>query len=149
MTQLDEALAGVMRLGLDTALIIYFVEANPTYNTRVQAIFHRITQGQIRGFTSVVTLSEVLIHPLRTGNSQLENDYRNLLLHTRNVQILSVGPSLAQRAADLRARYNLRLPDALQVATSLRAGCQAFLTNDTGLRRVTELRVLLLDELTV
>lgn len=41
----------------------------------------------------------------------------------------------------------LRTPDALQIAAALVAGCEAFLTNDAGLKRVTELRVLVLDEL--
>jgi predicted nucleic acid-binding protein len=41
----------------------------------------------------------------------------------------------------------LRTPDALQIATALEAGCEAFLSNDAGLRRVTELRVLILDDL--
>jgi hypothetical protein len=44
---------------------------------------------------------------------------------------------VAERAAELRARYNLRTPDALQVATALVRRCEAFLTNDARLKRVT------------
>jgi predicted nucleic acid-binding protein len=40
----------------------------------------------------------------------------------------------------------LSLPDALQAAVALVAGCDAFLTNDAVLKRVTELRVITLDE---
>jgi predicted nucleic acid-binding protein len=54
---------------------------------------------------------------------------------------------VAERAADLRARYNVRTPDAIQLATALEAGCDAFLTNDLALRRVAELRVLVLGTL--
>jgi hypothetical protein len=35
---------------------------------------------------------------------------------------------------------------ALQVATAIAAGCDAFLTNDAGLKRVTEIIILMLDE---
>jgi predicted nucleic acid-binding protein len=149
VTPIDEALAGVSRLGLDTAPIIYLVEDNPLYIDRILTIFRRLADGQIVGITSVITLCEVLIHPLRHGNNQLEQEYRRVLLGSDDLRIRSVGPGVARHAADLRARYSLRLPDALQVATALRAGCQAFLTNDAGFRRVAELRVLLLDELTV
>ncbi|HEX8180785.1 MAG TPA: hypothetical protein VF525_14645 [Pyrinomonadaceae bacterium] len=38
-------------------------------------------------------------------------------------------------------------PDALQIATALQAGCEAFLTNDAARQRVTDLRVLVLDQL--
>ena len=44
-------------------------------------------------------------------------------------------------------KLNLRTPDALQLSAVVEINCQAFLTNDTQLKRVTELRVLILDEL--
>jgi hypothetical protein len=37
----------------------------------------------------------------------------------------------------------------VKVAAALAAGCNAFLTNDLGLKRVTELPILVLDELEV
>ncbi|MFA0763852.1 MAG: hypothetical protein XFASWVDF_001578, partial [Candidatus Fervidibacter sp.] len=36
---------------------------------------------------------------------------------------------------------------ALQLATAIKAGCDAFLTNDATLKKVTELKVLVLSEL--
>jgi predicted nucleic acid-binding protein len=41
----------------------------------------------------------------------------------------------------------MRTPDALHVATAIDAGCDAFLTNDTGIKRVHEIAVLVLDDL--
>lgn len=55
----------------------------------------------------------------------------------------------AQQAAELRARYNITLPDALQIAAALNTDCEVLLTNDGSLERVKELRVLVLDELEV
>lgn len=49
--------------------------------------------------------------------------------------------------ADIRARYRLQLPEAFQIATALDAGCQAFLTNDAQLKRIAELKILLVSEL--
>jgi hypothetical protein len=37
--------------------------------------------------------------------------------------------------------------DAFPIAAALAAGCDAFLTNDAALKRVSELRVLVLEEL--
>jgi len=70
-----------------------------------------------------------------------------LLINAANFQTLPIDIKTAASAADLRARYNLRTPDALQVATALAAGCDAFLTNDSDMQRVSELRVLVLDQL--
>lgn len=50
-------------------------------------------------------------------------------------------------ASDLRAKYAIRTPDALQIAAGLSLGATGFLTNDGRLKRVTELEVLLLDEI--
>ena len=69
-----------------------------------------------------------------------------LLLETE-VQTVPVSVEIAEEAARLRATYNLKTPDALMIATALSVGCQAFLTNDEALRRVGEVRVLILKEL--
>jgi predicted nucleic acid-binding protein len=57
--------------------------------------------------------------------------------------------AIAQRAAEMRVRYNLKLPDALQIATAIASNCDAFLTNDAQLNRVMELRVMVISELEV
>jgi predicted nucleic acid-binding protein len=44
-----------------------------------------------------------------------------------------------------RAKYNLRLPGPLQMAAAISNGCDAFLTNDAQLARVTESKVLVID----
>jgi predicted nucleic acid-binding protein len=56
---------------------------------------------------------------------------------------------VSQKAAEIRVHYNLKLPDALQVAVALVSGCDGFLTNDAALQRVTELRILLLGALEI
>ncbi|OGG48560.1 MAG: hypothetical protein A3F84_24010 [Candidatus Handelsmanbacteria bacterium RIFCSPLOWO2_12_FULL_64_10] len=145
--KLDEALTGVTALGFDTSPFIYFVERYPTYLALVREVVQRVDTGTVAGYSSVITLTEVLTQPKRTGAISLENEYRDLLLHSRNFALIPIGTAIAERAADLRARYNLRTPDALQIAAALSVGCEAFLTNDNGLKRVTELRVLVLDEL--
>lgn len=55
--------------------------------------------------------------------------------------------SIAQKAAEIRAAYGLRTPDAIQFATALQAGVTYFLTNDRGLRKFTEINVLVVNDL--
>jgi predicted nucleic acid-binding protein len=145
--RLHDALAGVSRLAFDTAPIIYFIEANARYDALVTAIFERVVRGEIEGLTSVITLTEVLVHPAQQGNQALRDDYTDLLLHSEHFRTVPIDAVAAARAADLRARYQFRTPDALQIAAALTAGCDAFLTNDARLQRATEVRVLLLDQL--
>ena len=95
----------------------------------------------------MITLTEVLVQPLRQGDQQVAQDYTDLLLHSRHFATVSIDPVIATAASDLRARYNQRTPDALQIAAAMKNGCQAFLTNDTALKRVIEIQVLVLNDL--
>ena len=144
---LDDALADVTTLGCDTPLIIYLIEMHPKYDALVTEIFRRIEQGIITGFTSAITLTEVLTQPLKQGQIHLQKEYRDLLLHSANFSMLPVNVEIAEQAAVLRAQYGLRTPDALQVAVAKTANCQVFLTNDKDLKRVEDMKVLVLDEL--
>lgn len=145
--KLDDALKGVSKLAFDTSPIIYFVEANPSYDKLVSNIFSRIAAGELEGWTSVITLSEVLVQPIVTGRADLQRAYRDLLLSSSNFHTVPITARVAESAAGVRAVYGLRLPDAIQVAFALDAGCQAMVCNDRLMSRVKELTVLVLDDL--
>lgn len=146
MTTLDEALTDITLLGLDSAPLIYFVERHPIYLPLMREIIGRIDTGLILGYSSIITVTEVLVQPKKLGDSEIEREYRDLLYHSRHFELLSITRSIAEQAADLRSRYPIRTPDALQIATALSAGCQAFLTNDKRLKSVTDLDILVLDD---
>jgi predicted nucleic acid-binding protein len=57
--------------------------------------------------------------------------------------------AVAERSAEIRAHCNLKLADSFQVAAAIAAGCDAFLTNDSDLKRVSGITILVLDELAV
>jgi predicted nucleic acid-binding protein len=145
--KIDDALKGVSRLAFDTAPIIYFIEANPAYDSLVSNIFNRVAAEEIEGWTSVISLSEVLVQPILAGRSDLQKSYRDLLLKSSNFRTLPINSSIAEEAARLRAAYGLRLPDAIQVAFAIDSGCQALVCNDHSMRRVTDLPILVLDDL--
>ena len=139
-------LRGVRRLFLDTAPVIYLVENNPMYRQRVQAVFELVDAGSIEVVTSPITLSECLVHPFRLQQTEAVDQFRELLVSGPNVTFVVIDQFIAEKAAQLRAQFNLTLPDALQAATALLAGCDAILTNDPVIKRVTELNVLVLDD---
>jgi predicted nucleic acid-binding protein len=134
-------------VGLDTAPLIYFIEQNEAYLELVRAFFRAMSQGEFQVITSTLTLTEVLVHPLRSGNVALANQYRDIILDQENLITLPVSAEIADVAAQLRATQNLRTPDAIQIATAIQAGATFFLTNDARLAAVQNLDVLVLDSL--
>lgn len=134
-------------VGLDTAPLIYFIEQNELYLELVRTFFGAMSRGEFQVVTSTLTLTEVLVHPLRSGNIELANQYRDIVLDQENLITVSVSVELAEVAAQLRATQNLRTPDAIQIAASIQAGATFFLTNDARLAAVPDLEVLVLDTL--
>lgn len=133
-------------VGLDTTPLIYLIEQNPFYLERVRAFFAGMNRGDFQVTTSVITLTEVLVHPLRANNAELAAQYREILFEQENLKIISVSEAIAKEAAQLRASFNLRTPDALQLATATNQGASFFLTNDARLNSLPGLQVLLLNQ---
>lgn len=133
-------------VGLDTAPLIYFIEENPQYIEKVKLFFEEMDRGSFLVVTSTVTLLEVLVHPLRSNNMELATEYRDILLNSKLVT-LEVSSSIAEQAARLRATYNIRTPDAIQISAALDAGTTHFFTNDIKLPEIPSIQVFYLDSL--
>ncbi|MBP0030905.1 MAG: type II toxin-antitoxin system VapC family toxin [Roseofilum sp. Guam] len=72
-----------------------------------------MSQGEFQFVTSTLTLTEVLVHPLRLGNRELAQQYREIILNQEHLITVPVSPENAELAAQLRATKNLRTPDAI------------------------------------
>ena len=140
---------GVTRLGMDAAPFIYFVENHPLFHALVEPFFWAIGAGTVQAGVSTLGYTETLVMPLRNNDAALLNIYQNLLSSAQGVRDVPVSVALTTRAADLRGRYNLRTPDAVHLATVIDAGCDAFLTNCDALKRVAEINVIVLKNLTL
>ncbi|MEH2241490.1 type II toxin-antitoxin system VapC family toxin [Nostoc sp.] len=136
-------------VGLDTAPLIYFIEENPNYLDVTNAFFEAMFSDEFSVITSILTITEVLVYPLRQGNTVLAQQYRDILLNSQGLTTIEVFPDIAENAAQLRADYNLRTPDAIQMATAIRGGASLFLTNDVRLPSLPRLSVLVLEQLVV
>jgi predicted nucleic acid-binding protein len=141
-----EALRG-STVGLDTGPLIYYIEEHPVFLAKVRPFFEAAEQNEFRIVTSFVTLIEVLVHPLREGRPELAEEYRNILLQSPALTAVPLDEAIAEEAAGLRARHNLRTADSIQLATAICSGASWFLTNDAELANLSEIPVLVLKQL--
>lgn len=147
MDELGKRLARAKVIGLDTSIFIYFLEDNPKYSPLAQITINGIEKGKWEGVTSTITLMEITVRPWQLGRESAAREYEAILVHFPNLSIVDVDRNVARAAAQLRAKYNVSPPDALQVAASLNFGAKAFLTNDKRLSKLQELvDVLVLDD---
>jgi predicted nucleic acid-binding protein len=143
----DVHIRSVSRLFLDTAPLIYYVEKHPQYMKILKPVFQRIDKGLITAVTSPVTLAECLIHPYRRGLIDLQKDFSDLIVNGKNTIFIPTDHTISEKAAQLRASYNLTLADAFQVATAISAGCDTLLTNDLDMKQVAEIEILVLTDM--
>jgi len=142
---LVDELQGV-RVCMDTAPIIYFIEKNPKYLGVLKPVFLEIDSGRIEAITFTITLLEVLVHPFRTKNDILAEKYRDILLYSGGLTTFEIFHEVSEMSSKLRAKYSIRTPDAIQIAVGLLYRASKFLTNDSALKKVSDIDVLVLDD---
>lgn len=147
MDGFSKRLAKAKVIGLDTAIFIYFFENHPQYAPLAEITIKGIENGKWQGVTSTITLMEITVRPWQLGNETAAREYEAVLVHFPNLTIVDVDRNVARAAAQLRAKYKVSPPDALQVAASISFGAQAFLTNDKRLSKLEDvIDVIVLDD---
>jgi predicted nucleic acid-binding protein len=145
--KVSDALLGISNVFLDTSPVIYYIEGDQRYLDVVRSVFALIDAGALEATTSAVTLAECMVVPYRKNQVNLQLEFIRRRVGGRNTTFVEIDQQVAQHAAELRARHNIGLLDALQFGVALSAKCDAFVTNDAILKRVTEIKVVLIDDL--
>lgn len=148
MDGITARLAGHARIGLDTSVFIYHFEAHPGYLPLTTVIFEGVFSGRWPALTSTITLMELTVLPWRQNRPQVAQGYEALLVNFPNLVMVDIDRDIARRAAQLRAEYNLRPADALQIGAAIVNDATAWVGNDrTHLRVSNEIAVVLLEEM--
>ena len=136
MANLQQRLAAHQLIGLDTTIFIYHFEANQKYLPLTQSILKFVESGQSQGVISTLVVMELTVHPWRINRGDIARQYEALLINFPNLKLVDVTREVARQAAQLRARYNLRPADALQVGTAIISGATVWVSNDKPLKRL-------------
>lgn len=136
MASLPHRLAAHQLIGLDTSIFIYHFEANQKYLPLTRSILKLVESGQSQGVISTLVVMELTVHPWRIDRGDIARQYEALLINFPNLKLVDVSREVARQAAQLRAKYNLRPADALQVATAIISGATLWVSNDKALKRL-------------
>jgi predicted nucleic acid-binding protein len=147
VASLASALAGHRLVALDTSVWIYHFEGSATYGQAADSVLEAIAGGRIGAVASELVLLELLVAPLKKRAQDVADEIELALLHFPNLQLAPVTRAVLVRAAEIRARYGLRTPDAIMLATAAESGATLAVTNDDAWRKVKEIEVLLLGDL--
>lgn len=144
---LTDELSGLSSIFLDTAPVIYYIEAHEEYGPLMKEVLTYFQSVKQPLFTSVITVTEVLPKPVSLNREELAKKFVNFLLEGENINLLEISPTIAEKAGRLRGKYSaLRTIDAIQIAAAINIGADAFLTNDTKLKQIEEIKIIILKD---
>jgi predicted nucleic acid-binding protein len=118
---------------VDTAPLIYRFQRRsaPALTSACDPLFDAVERGEVTCFVSAITITELLVAPVRAGPGAVEAI--DAFFHQPFLGIVEVGEAVARRAARVLAgRKTRRLGDALIAATALEARVP-LVTNDRRL----------------
>jgi predicted nucleic acid-binding protein len=121
------------RIYLDSNVFIYAFEDYPAYHEDCANILDGIDAGLIEAVASELVFLEILYRPLQSDIALAER-YVETMESVIGLFLMPVTRSVILRAAVMRVEARLNSPDAIHLATAIEAGCNAFVTNDRGIK---------------
>lgn len=115
---------------LDSCLVIYAVEHDGILGRSMREAMTHFGPHQF-AISSLVKL-ECLVKPIKSGDLVLQRYFETAL---SQLQLLDMPESVFLMAAQLRARFSLKTPDALHLACAQHHQCTALWTNDDRLAK--------------
>jgi predicted nucleic acid-binding protein len=144
---LSEELAEIDSIFIDTAPIIYYIEAHPEFGPLAKEVVTAFQSGDLTAHSSVITLVEVLPRPIESGDEKFARRFTEFLKRGKRLTLVEISEGIAESAGRLRGRYPvLKTADAVQIAAAPAVGSDAFLTNDKELKRIADIKVLVLKD---
>lgn len=138
-----------MRIALDTNVFIYVFEEHPVWGEKAKKLLQLIESGKYEAVVSALTLTELLVKPIREGNRALEKQYKLLFSHFPHLQMIPLDSRVAESAAYIRGIYNVKTPDAIVVASAIAAGAGQLITQDLRLQSIREISCIDLESLQI
>jgi predicted nucleic acid-binding protein len=101
----------------DSDVLIGFLSANDAHHEDAVAWMKKALEPDTRRLLCAVNYSEILIGAVKAG----QQEHVQAMVTRFTIEIVAVDVALAERAAAVRARTDLKLPDAYALATAIHA----------------------------
>ena len=147
IARFERALGGARRVGVDTVALIYHLEDVTPYSDLTTHLLSRVARRDAQLLLSVITVSEVLAGSWLSGDRVRAENLEAALRGLPGIVFAGVNTKTAVKAAEIRGRTKLPLPDALIIASTAQEGATVLVTNDAAWKgRTLPCRIVLLDD---
>lgn len=119
-----------LKVSLDTNVFLAIKNKEPGFEFS-KRIIDSVEENTIEGIMSTIVLAEVLIGFYQNEENEEANKFSSKAL--LNYDVISVNHDIAIEAAKIRARYNIKLPDAIIAASTIYSGADFLISHDKPL----------------
>jgi predicted nucleic acid-binding protein len=125
---------------LDANIVIRLVEGITFTRAPIEARMSPFLGVPDSFVTSRLTRLECRTKPLKTGDTATLRLFETFFDGVE-LRLVELTAAVIEKATDLRAKFSLKTPDALHLASAILSGASAFLTGDKELARCTDMPV--------
>ncbi len=134
-----------MKIFLDTNIFLAILNQEENWELAERLLLD-VHNGKYTGYTSVICVSEILSGFYAEGKSEKSEIFLTDIKAINNLTITDVDLIIAKDAAKMRAKYKIKLPDAMIAASCMIQKCK-LITQDQNLKKVREIEVKSIREL--
>jgi len=121
------------RIYWDSMLFIYWLEANPDFGKRVDAIWSRMQERNDQLITGALALGEVLAGAYKRGTDRKRIDDVRAAFERTVSEVIPFTSETADLFGQIKGSWNVPSADAMHLACAASANTDLFLTNDKNL----------------
>jgi uncharacterized protein len=121
------------RIYWDTMLFIYWLEANPDFGKRVDAVWSRMQERNDQLITGALALGEVLAAAYKRGADRQRIKEVRVALESAVSEVIPFTSEAADLFGQIKGSWKIPPADAIHLACAASAGTDLFLTNDKSL----------------
>ena len=134
-----------MRIFLDTNVFLTILNEEKNWQFAEKLLLD-VNNGNHTGYTSVICISEILSGFYAKDESEKGEMFITDLKAINNFKITDVDLIIAKDAAKMRAKYKIKLPDAI-IASSCKTHKCKLITQDEDFKKIKEIEVKSIDKI--
>ena len=133
-------------IAIDSNIFIRALDDPGHLGEKSRIFLKNLTQTTDKAFISVMVLEEFFVRVYKEKRDKEMTRIMNLLTLGEFISLVDINTQIALLAAEIRADYNIKAPDAIHLASAIESGAKTFITTDKRLpRKIGKLTIKVLD----
>lgn len=143
MIGIDSFLQKHTKVGVDSNIIIAVVENSKEYGQEAIRAIRGIEKNNNEVWLCTMSITELLIKPISLRLFNVVESYKGLLFYGL-FNFAPIRERTSLTAAELGAKYNLKVVDSIIITSLLENGVTGFITADKDFKLIEEIDTLIL-----